>query len=361
MLGDALVTVATAADNVLKLPDQLFGSTIVIALPAGVYTITATAPASPYGVTTNATATASVSLLSGNAATALSLAYALSQTVSIVVTAPTTAVLGNGGVATFAYAVTDTGNAPVHLHFSGSPSTFNFTFSPVNASLGPTGANRSIGGEVTIRVPSGTPVSYPTIAIEALLPNGQPAGFAAPEPKISLTPTYSLTLGASPSSEAVVSPFEATVPFYLRNTGTATASVELSVADASRLTGLGWTTEILSGQSSVNAPVSIGAAGNSSYTLKLTSPSQQAIPPGTVTVAAMLLNGSRASTTLVLTVPPLSVGVNESTIVVTGPSLTSAPTLPTFVIPILVFVPTAALLVVLGVQRYLATRRWSRK
>jgi dolichyl-phosphooligosaccharide-protein glycotransferase len=361
VLGNALVTVSTAAGQILRLPDELFGSTILLSLPAGVYTVSASAPASPYGVVTNATATSSVPLLSGNAATQLSLTYRLVQTASIIVAAPTTAYLGNGGLATFAYAVTDTGNAPENLHFVGSPSTFNFTFSPANVSLGPTSSNRSIGGEVTIRVPVGTPVSYPTISLEALLASGQPAGFATPEPTIYLTPVYSLSLGAGALAGAVVGPYSATVPFYLRNTGTASTSVELTVADSARLQGLGWSSEILSGQTKLVAPVTIAAAANISYALKLTAPSAQAIPPGTATVQALLLNGTQAASTLVLTIPPNAVTINGTSLVVTGPSLTSAPTLPGFVVPILVFVPTAALLIVLGIQRYLKTRRWSRR
>jgi len=361
VLGNALVTVSSAAGEVLKLPDQTFGTTILLALPAGVYTVAATAPASPFGVVTNASASTTISLLNGNAATQLLLAYRISQTVTIVVAAPTTVALGNGGEATFAYAVTNSGNAPEALHFVGSPATFNFTFSPANVSLGTAGSNRSIGGEVTIRVPVGTPVSYPAITLEAVLANGQPAGFARPEPQISLTPVYAIALGAPAAASDTVAPYAATLPFYVRNTGTATAAVALSVGDAVRLAGLGWSSKIVQGQSKVAPSVSIAPGGNSSFQIELSSPAAQVISPTTATIQALVLNGSQAMSTLVLNVPAMSLTLNQTSLVVTGPSLTSAPTLPNWVIPLLVFVPTMALVAVLAIQRYLKTRRWSRR
>ncbi|MCI4340708.1 MAG: hypothetical protein L3J73_05535, partial [Thermoplasmata archaeon] len=281
VLGNAEVRVSSPGGTVLKLADEPFGSMLTIALPTGVYTISASAPASPYGVATNASATTTVSLLSGNAATHLTLDYQFTRTASIVLTAPTSAALGNGGMATFSYVVTNTGNAPEVLHFTGSPSTFNFTFAPSNVSLGTAGGNRSVGGEVTIRVPVGTIVDHPTVTFEALLPNGQPAGFATPTPSISLTPYYALSLGGGAASSSSVSPYSASLAFYVRNPGTATEFVRMSVADATRLAGLGWTSKILQGKSTVPSSISIAAAGNTTFVFQLASPAAQALPPGT--------------------------------------------------------------------------------
>ena len=361
VLGNAEVRVSSAGGIVLKLADQPFGSILTIALPAGVYTVSATAPASPYGVTTNASALTTVSLVGGNAATRLDLAYQFTRSASMVVSAPTSAALGNGGVATFAFVVTNTGNAPESLHFSGSPSTFNFTFAPTNVSLGTSGANRSVGGEVTIRVPSGTIVDHPTIALEALLPNGQPAGFATPTPTITLAPYYALALGAGVSSSTSIAPYSATLPFYVRNPGTATEYVRLSVADATRLASLGWTAKVLEGKSEVFSPVSVSPGGNISFFLQVASPAGQAIPPGTATLQADGLNGTLPSSTLVVTIPSMSLGLNQSSLLVTGPSVGSPPSTPDWLVPVLVFSPTIALVAVLAVQRYLKTRRWSRR
>ncbi len=359
VLGDAEVRVANAGGVVLRLPDEPFGSILTIALPTGVYTITASAPAAPYGVSTNATATSTVSLLSGNAATRLVLDYRISQSASIRVTAPTSAALGNGGVATFSYVVTNTGNAPESLHFVGSPSTFNFTFAPANVSLGTASANRSIGGEVTIRVPVGTTVDYPSITLEAVLANGQPAGFATPSPSITLTPYYALEMGAMTGS--TVAPYQANIPFYVKNSGTASESVHLSVSDGTRLSGLGWSAKIVQGKTPVSTSVSLSAASNTSYFLQLVSPASQAIPPGTATIQADGLNGTRPSATLVLTIPSVTVGLNESSLLVTGPAIGQPSSTPEWVVPLIAFLPAIALVAVLGIRRYLKTRRWSRR
>jgi protein-S-isoprenylcysteine O-methyltransferase Ste14 len=63
----------------------------------------------------------------------------------------------------------------------------------------------------------------------------------------------------------------------------------------------------------------------------------------------------------VLTVPSMSLSLNQTSLVVTGPSLSSPSSIPDWVIPVLVFVPTVALLILLGARRYLKTRRWSRR
>ncbi|MCI4354720.1 MAG: hypothetical protein L3K06_05080, partial [Thermoplasmata archaeon] len=361
VLGNAEVRVSSPGGTVLKLADEPFGSMLTIALPTGVYTISASAPASPYGVATNASATTTVSLLSGNAATHLTLDYQFTRTASIVLTAPTSAALGNGGMATFSYVVTNTGNAPEVLHFTGSPSTFNFTFAPSNVSLGTAGGNRSVGGEVTIRVPVGTIVDHPTVTFEALLPNGQPAGFATPTPSISLTPYYALSLGGGAASSSSVSPYSASLAFYVRNPGTATEFVRMSVADATRLAGLGWTSKILEGKTEIFSPISLAPGANDSFFLQLVSPSAQATPPGTASVFAIGLNGSAPTSTLVITIPSLSLGLNQSSLLVTGPSVGSPPSTPDWLIPVLVFSPSIALVAILVARRYLKTRRWSRR
>ncbi|HEY6238311.1 MAG TPA: hypothetical protein VIZ68_03895, partial [Thermoplasmata archaeon] len=299
--------------------------------------------------------------VSGNAATTLALTNHVVQTASLQVLDPTSVTLGNGGIAGFAFVVTNTGNAPELIHFVGSPSTWQFVFLPANVSLGTDPSNRTASAEVTITIPSGTPVDHPTIQLEAVLASGKPAGFASPLPTVTLTPVYGIFVGSASVVGAAIAPYQVSVPFYVRNTGTVTESVHLSVADSVRLAGLGWTTQILTGRSPVGVAVSVPAAANQSYTLQLTSPAQQALPPGSATVSAAVLNGSGPTATVALTIPAFALGLNSSSIIVTGPSIGAPSQWPDWLVPLLCFVPAIALVAFLLARRYLKTRQWDRR
>ncbi len=358
--GLATVTLTSSNGARATFPNEPFGTPLAFSLPSGVYTISATAPASPYGVATNASASASVALLDGNAATTLGLSYHIVQTATLTLLGTTSVTLGNGGEAAFNFAVNNTGNAPESLHFVGSPATWNFTFLPKNVSLGTALSNNSASVEVLVRVPAGTPVASPTVQLEAELPDGTPVGFAQPLPKIVLTPTYGLALGIGTASASAVGPTLATLDFFVRNTGTASEAVQLSIADAARLTGLGWSVTVLAGQSPVPATVTLPAGSNNSYFVKLVAPTGAAVPPGTVTVAATLQNVS-AATELTIPIPSQAVSLNSSGLYVTGPSIGSPPSYPDWLVPVLSLVPAAVLVGVILFNRYWSTRRWSRR
>ena len=256
--------------------------------------------------------------MDGNAATSLNLTYHIVQTASLTLRGTTSVTLGNGGQAAFDFSVNNTGNAPEALHFVGSPSTWNFTFLPKNVTLGTDPSNNSASVEVLIVVPAGTPVASPTVQLEAELPDGTPVGFVQPLPKIVLTPTFGLSLGVATSSASSIGPTLAVLDFYLRNTGTASESVHLSVADAARLSGLGWSASVLTGQTVVPSSITVPAASNNSYFVKLVAPTGAAVPPGSVTVAATLENVS-SSTELTIPVPSQALSLNSSGLYVDRP------------------------------------------
>jgi asparagine N-glycosylation enzyme membrane subunit Stt3 len=358
--GLATVTFQGPRGAVAAFPDEPLGTPLSFSLPSGVYTVTATAPASPYGVATNATATATVALLDGNDATALNLTYHIVQTAALTLVGTTQVTLGNGGLASFSFGVTNTGNAPESLHFVGSPATWNFTFLPENATLGTAAGNDSLSAEVLIRVPVGTLVEAPSVQLEAELPDGTPAGFVQPLPKITLTPTYGLTLGAETTSGSVIGPTQASLPFYVRNTGTASEVVHLSVANGVLLSGFGWSSQVNSGQNAVPENVTLTAGSNTSYSVELRAPTGAALPPGSVIVAATLQNDS-SSTELSLAIPSQAVSLNSSGLYVTGPSVGAPPSYPSWVVPVLSLVPAAAVVGLIVFNRYWSTRRWSRR
>ncbi|HXQ93780.1 MAG TPA: carboxypeptidase regulatory-like domain-containing protein [Thermoplasmata archaeon] len=359
----ATLTVTSPGGAVLALANQPTGTPIPLALPPGTYKVASTTTGVPYGVAVNATASVAVALLYGNLATQLTLAYQFVSTVDFTTAAPTSVTVPAGSTVTFAYTVRNTGNEPANLTFVGSPAFWNFTFSPASVVLGVTGRNSSVGGEVRIVVPSGTNTLQPSVQLEAEnAVTKAPVGFAQPVPTISIIPVLGLSIGPVPSIGATVGPYQASIPFYLLNTGNFVEGTSLTIADSSRLAAIGWTAVIHKGTGPAPQPNELTPGSNTTFTVVLTSPARQALPPGSVTVVASVSNLSGALTrSVTLTVPALTVGLSNSTAIVTGPNLGSPSPYPTWLVPVLVFVPAAAFLVAAGVYRWVRTRRWTRR
>ncbi len=331
------------------------------ALPPGTWTLSARSTASPYGIVTPTGGNATVGLVAGNAATRISLVPVLTRQVAIALQGPTVANLGPSGVATFSYAVRNTGTTPVTIHLVGSPATWNFTFTPANYTLGiGLGANATASGEVVLRVPAGTAVAHPPVAITAELANGTVVGAASPAPTVNLAPTQGLRMGASPSLGSVA-PFEAQLSFWVLNSGNTPESVNLGVSDAARLTTIGWNATIEKSTAPVTGPEPLTAGSNNSFTVRLISARQSAVPPISVTVVAQLTNGTMATASTTLNVTTLPVGIANSTLAITGPSVGTPPAYPDWFLITLGFVPTMAVIVIGLTWRWWRSRRWTRR
>ena len=253
--------------------DVPYYTPVSFVLPVGQYTIQANGTGAPCGVATNSTAIATAYLLTGNSAADLTLAYSFRHTASLTVVPPTKVTVSGGTRVSFSLAISNTGNAPETLKLSGTPSYWNFTFSPANVTLGVTSSNRSASAQVSILVPAGTPVAHPTIQIEAIVAStGAVAGFATPLPEVDVLPVTGLTLGSGAISGAVISPYTAVVPFWVLNTGNLPEGIVFSVADAARLSGLGWESKIVSGRTAVVSTQLVQPGQNSTYSVELISP-----------------------------------------------------------------------------------------
>jgi dolichyl-diphosphooligosaccharide--protein glycosyltransferase len=357
------IVVTAPGGTVVTFPNEPTGSGVPILLPPGLYNVSARALGDPYGVPVNASAYATVALMHGNAATTLTLAYAYAQTVRFTTLPPVSSTVRAGGTVTFAYSVINTGNEPENLTFVGSPSFWNMTFAPSHVVLGVLSSNDSVGGEVRIVVPAGTNTETPSVQLE--VENSvtkQPVGFASPVPTITIVPVVGLSVGPATSVGASVSPYYASVPFYILNNGNLLESTTVSVADSVRLTGLGWTPAVEQNGKPLAGPAQLAAGSNTSFAVVLTSPTGHALLPGSITVTATVGNLSGGVTrTVVLSVPTLTVGLNNSTAIITGPNLGSPSTFPSWAVPTLVFVPTVALVVGFAVYRWWKTRRWTRR
>ncbi len=335
-----------------------------LALPVGIYQLQANATSTPYGVPANLTAQATVSLLSGNAATRLSLGFDFTRAVGFAVASPTNATIPNGGRATFAFLLQNVGNAPVTFHLKGAPSLFGFTFSPENVSLGTTSLNNSIGGEVTIAVPAGTAQAHPPIVLEAVADTAAATvyGTATPAPVVQLIAYNGLQGGAGAPSSSEVGSLSAVLPFYVLNTGNIAQSIAVGIQNAQNLAALGWASSVYNAKTPVNGPIVEAAGANMSLSVHLTAIGTVGIPPASVVVSLQVLNvTATVRATVTLTVPTLSVSPSPGTVSVTGPELGSPSPYPDWLVPMLAFIPAIGLMIGVVVYRWNKTRRWVRR
>jgi len=361
-VGGSTLRIGAAGGTTLVLTGQPFGTALTFALPVGVYTVSANATGAPYGVPTQGSASTTVPLLHGNAAVWLQPTFQFTSVVNVRLIAPQSATVAAGGSAIFTFTVTNNGTGPVTFHMVGAPAYWGFAFSFTSATLGVAPGTNSISGEVTVTTPPATPVAHPPVSFQAELSSGQVIGSTNPGPTLNVLPYFGLVSGAIPSAVSGVAPYNASIPFYVKNTGNVPESVDLSIADSARLASLGWTGTIQSPRGSFTNPASFSPGENLSFSVSLVAPSAVAPLPGTVSILAYVLEGAgQISSTVTLPVPLVTVNPGHGPTTVTGPSVGSEPAYPIWFVPLLSFVPVIAL--VLGVlsYRWYRSRKWVRR
>jgi dolichyl-phosphooligosaccharide-protein glycotransferase len=344
----------------LRLVGEPVGVAISLTLPVGIWTVNARSTANPYGVLIASTGSATLSLTSGNAATTIALAPLLTRSVSVTVTGPGSVTAPPGGTVRFNLRVANTGSEPVSFHLLGSPVTWTFNFTPLNFTL-PPGAAGIASSDVAVTLPGSAPVAHPPIIFEGVAANGSVLGSTVISPQVNVLAIPGLSVGST-THLATVGTDSVSLPFWVYDSGNSAETVRLAVGDAARLSGLGWATSIYSGSSRVSGPVTLSPGQNSTYSLRLGAPSGNALAPGTATIVASVTNGTLSlQRSAILTVPAVTVGFSNQSLVITGPSIGSAPTLAGWVVPFLAFVPAIAFLVAAFSWRWWRTRRWVRR
>jgi dolichyl-phosphooligosaccharide-protein glycotransferase len=358
-LGRANVTIVDAYGNRTVFSGLGPGSSIPVALPPGTYAVRGNASGTLNGVAGTAVGNATVRVASGNVGTALDLAVPVALTVSGTLAGPSSATVSAGGTATFSFSAKATGNRPVVVHPVGSPSFWTFSFSFASANLTPGGP--SVSGEVSIHIPLGTAVEHAPVAISFDLANGTSVGNVTPAPVVTVLPYYGVSVTATPSAVAV-GVTSVTVPFVVQNTGNALESVAVSVVNGNELSSLGWTVSLLESGKPVGANVSITAGTNESFTVNLTLAATAFVPPGSVTVSATVVTAGGGNTsTVTVRIPKATLETGSGSTIVTGPGVTTRTALPTWVVPLLAFVPAITLAIGVTAYRWWRTRRWRRR
>ncbi len=341
-----------------------FQTTVPWMLPVGTYAVAATAVGSPYGVATVANASTTVVVAQGNQHVTLSLAYRFQSSVNVTITGPDSARLpATGGNVSFAIAVRNTGNEPVSFNLTGAPAYWRFSFAVGRSTLAAVGPDNRTMGEMTIDVPSGTHVVHPNVVVQAVTSSGAVVGTLAPEPTLTIEPSYALVIAPAPAANASVGPAQVEVPFSLVNPGNIVETVSLSVSDAARLAGLGWQSSILNGAIVVTKPVPLSPGENLTLTLNLSATTSVAAWPGHATVTgAVLESGGGIVVSRMLGLPTTTVAPGNSTVSVNGPSLGVEPASYTvWLYPFLAFVPAIAIVAIAVVVQWNRTRRWTRR
>ena len=367
-LGPITLTLHTLAGETLVLPNLAAKVPVALPLPTGAYLANATATTKPYGVATNATSSVTFNLVSGNIALSLRLADQIVRAVSLSISSPTNLTQGvilppSGGSVLLGFSVHNTGNVPVNVTVLGDPSTWNFTIVPSNFTLGTGASNSSETGAFTVRVPAGTPVTHPPVLLVAdLAGTTQQVGRSILPAPVVILPKSGISIGRATSVDLSVTPTRVTVPLYALNTGNLQESVNVAVINGATLAQLGWTTAVQSAGAAVTGPLSIAPSGNTSVSIVLNASLGHALPPGSVSVLASVVNrtGGVATSLLTVSIPVVPISVNGSLLTVTGPGLGTPSTTPDWLVPTLAFVPAIAFVATLVAYRWYSTRRWVR-
>lgn len=338
-------------------------SSVQIALPAGRYFASAYATGTYLGYASSVTASTSFVVANGNAGSVLPLSYVLVPQVTGSLIGPSSVTVSAGRTVTFAFSVRNTGNTPVTISPTGSPSYWTFNFSWSTVTLAP-GAGAS--GEAAVVVPSGTPVDHPGVRIQFVATNGSVLGSVAPPPIVNVVGYYGVAVGPS-SSPVSVGTSSAVVPFYVENTGNTYETVAFSVVDAPRLAGLGWTARTTDTAQHTASTTDLAPGANVTFDVVLNATGSVFLAPGSVTVNVAVVNASgsvqaaaRLPISLATVHPQTSPG--GAPVTVTGPSVgTSPPSYPDWLVPLLSFVPAIGLALGLVVYRWWRTRRWTRR
>ncbi|HKS59570.1 MAG TPA: carboxypeptidase regulatory-like domain-containing protein, partial [Thermoplasmata archaeon] len=144
------------------------GQPIALALPAGIWNVTANATYSPYGVSAPASSSSSLALIAGNGALTLPMHFIFTKSVRFLLAGPTDVTVPANTTLLYSYSVANTGNAPVTVRLVGSPTPWNFSFSPANGTIGVGPGQSALSGVLRLHVPAGTATNHPPIALEAV-------------------------------------------------------------------------------------------------------------------------------------------------------------------------------------------------
>jgi dolichyl-phosphooligosaccharide-protein glycotransferase len=366
-LGPATVVIQSVFGTQVVYTNVAAGVPFGVALPLGVYTVSATATGAPYGVATNASGTALLTVSAGNVALTVPLAYVFSYRATGTLVGTPAHTINAGAKVTYQFTIRNSGNAPMTVHAVGSPSYWTFNFSFANVTLAPGPAGSTFTAEVTITVPGGTVVLHPPVLLELELSNGSVVGTVSPSPTLTINGYYGVAIGPSGTGAPTLSTSKALIPFYLIDTGNVYEDVHLTIVDQARINSLGWTVNIHVLNSTLFGPVGLSPGVNSTAEVNLTARGPVFVPVGTVSLSAIVINSSGAvAASVTLNVPVASVAPRGPSVgapfTVTGPNVGAQPAmLPTWVIPLLVFVPAIGLAVALLVRRWVKTRRWTRR
>ena len=366
LLGAINVTLTNAFGVQVVYTNVSPSSPLLLSLPVGTYQVTGASFGSPYGIPATASAETALKVVNGNVGATLPLAYQYTYRASATIAGTGEATVTSPGSARFAFSVQNTGNVPLTLHPVGSPAFWGFNFSFSNVTIAPGTAGGVLAASVTIQVPALTAVAHPGVVLDLELPNDTVV--ASVSPTVHILPSYGVGVGPQKTSPAQVGLTRALVPFYLADTGNVAETVALSVVDAARVTSLGWSIAFRSLSGPITTPtVTLTAFSNATYFVNLTATQAIFVPVGSLAVQASVTNLSgsyQATTSLNVPTTSFSVATTNGTaaVTVTGPAVGPAPSsLPDWVVPLLSFVPAAALVVGVVTVRWWRSRRWTRR
>ncbi|MDE1820126.1 MAG: carboxypeptidase regulatory-like domain-containing protein [Euryarchaeota archaeon] len=335
-----------------------------LVLPSGPFQVTARGSIAPYGANVELLGAVNVTVAAANAFVPLTLNPQWTRAASITRVGEGTPTVADGSTVYYQVVVNDTGNAPMAVRMSGTPSTWTIRFFPGNFTLGPAVNNRSQAVDVAVTVPAGTSSSPSPVTLQVLLQSGG-TSLASVNVPLNIVAVYGISMGPTTAQNSIKAGV-VVLGFHLASTGNSQEQVTLSVANGAELQQDGWTYDIASATSGapIVAPEPVSPSGAAvEAEVQLFPHGLLPIMPNSVDVMGVDLSNPQARAFAVLPTFSHATLSFNATPVVTGPSVGGSPPpdYQNWLFPLLTVLPGLAIVAIAGTWRWWRTRRWVRR